>query len=331
MNGSKSGTTSIRKLKLNGIPCKINGVKSGVTLLVQIQILNKLQKQKSMNQYQHQNQQDLSLQSKNAVVKQLVENPSVTTSASFTSTTQSMESRNAKIHITLHGLTTTHAQQVTDGSWLTKLRMKSIPTRGCKNFSGPGRSHLLWMDGQKMVPPIQGRLSEIVEQEPLEEFAWALARASWITLSRFKHWQEQDPAATEDIEADHTITMVNVNLVITNIPILFLKRRMRKRRTRRKIGDGTTWKRTGGNEWEIISTAILQRKSKSNGKAFVLWSRPSASCSVLVSTSCYKLLGLFSPKKLKHLRHSLKVFSWALKLQMDQLSMLLQLFRKMPT
>ena len=116
VDGIKSGTTSIRKLKLNGIPCKINGVKSGVTLLVQIQILNKLQKQKSMNQYQHQNQQDLSLQSKNAVVKQLVENPSVTTSASFTSTTQSMESRNAKIHITLHGLTTTHAQQVTDGS-----------------------------------------------------------------------------------------------------------------------------------------------------------------------------------------------------------------------
>merc|ERR1711981_1228370 len=69
VNGIKSGPTSIRKLKLNGMPCKINGAKSGVTLLLQIQILNKVQEQKShrsssMNQYQHQNQQDLSLQSK---------------------------------------------------------------------------------------------------------------------------------------------------------------------------------------------------------------------------------------------------------------------------
>jgi len=86
INGIKSGMISIMRLRPNGITWKIDGQTSGMTLLLQIQILIKFKKKKLMNQ----SKQELPLQSKNAVVKQLVGKTSATTSASSTSRTQSM-------------------------------------------------------------------------------------------------------------------------------------------------------------------------------------------------------------------------------------------------
>merc|ERR1711981_43054 len=129
--------------------------------------------------------------------------------------------------------------------------------------------------------------------------------------------------------------MLNLNPIITIIPILFLKRRMRKRRTSQQIWDGMVITAIGVDTWqdksEIISIPIAQKKSKSNGKELDYWPLLSALCSGVLLISSSRLFGLFGPKKLKHLRHSLKVFSWVLKLQMDLLIMLLQLFLKMPT